>query len=64
VADGFVPNSSVALTYPATLPRAQLDTVFVTPDISVKSYQVLETDQARLASDHLPVVTDLLLPSL
>jgi endonuclease/exonuclease/phosphatase family metal-dependent hydrolase len=64
VADGFAPNSSVALTYPATLPRAQLDTVFVTPDISVDSYEVLESDQARLASDHLPVVVDLLLPSL
>jgi len=63
VADGFAPNSSSAHTYPATLPRALLDTVFVSPDISVVSYEVLGTDQARLASDHLPVVVDLELPS-
>ena len=63
VADGFAPNSSSALTFPATLPRVRLDTVFVSPDISVESYEVIDTDQARAASDHLPVVVDLELPS-
>jgi endonuclease/exonuclease/phosphatase family metal-dependent hydrolase len=63
VADGFVTNSSDALTFPATLPRIRLDSVFVSPDISVESYEVVDTDQARKASDHLPVVADLLLPS-
>jgi endonuclease/exonuclease/phosphatase family metal-dependent hydrolase len=62
VADGLVSSAS-ALTFPATLPRLQLDAVFVTPDISVERYAVVETDQARRASDHLPVVADLLLPS-
>ena len=62
VADGLVSSPS-ALTFPATLPRRQLDAVFVTPDISVERYDVVETDQARRASDHLPVVADLLLPS-
>jgi endonuclease/exonuclease/phosphatase family metal-dependent hydrolase len=63
VADGFAPNSSSSLTFPATLPRVRLDALFVSPDISVESYEVLETDQARRASDHLPIVADLLLPS-
>ena len=63
VADGFAPNSSSALTFPATLPRVRLDTIFVSPDISVEAYEVVDSDQARLASDHLPVVADLELPS-
>jgi endonuclease/exonuclease/phosphatase family metal-dependent hydrolase len=63
VADGFAPNASSSLTFPATLPRVRLDALFVSPDISVESYEVLDTDQARRASDHLPIVADLLLPS-
>jgi endonuclease/exonuclease/phosphatase family metal-dependent hydrolase len=63
VAEGFRPNDSALLTFPATAPRIRLDSVFVTPDISVDSYAVVDTDQARRASDHLPVVADLLLPS-
>jgi endonuclease/exonuclease/phosphatase family metal-dependent hydrolase len=63
VADGFRPNVSTVLTFPAALPRVQLDSVFVTPDISVESYEVIDSDRARRASDHLPVVADLLLPS-
>jgi endonuclease/exonuclease/phosphatase family metal-dependent hydrolase len=63
VADGFVTNGTDTLTFPATLPRVLLDALFVSPDISVESYEVLETEQARRASDHLPVVADLLLPS-
>jgi endonuclease/exonuclease/phosphatase family metal-dependent hydrolase len=63
VADGFVEPSSTALTFPAVLPRHRIDALFVSPDISVERYEVIETDQARLASDHLPVLADLLLPS-
>ena len=63
VADGFVEPSSAALTFPATLPRHRLDALFVSPDITVEKYEVIETEQARNASDHLPVLADLLLPS-
>jgi endonuclease/exonuclease/phosphatase family metal-dependent hydrolase len=63
VADGLRAPAGGALTFPATLPRRQLDGIFVTEDISVNSYDVLDTDQARRASDHLPVVADLSLPS-
>ena len=62
VADGFVARRGAALTFPATLPRHQLDAVFVSPDITIEGYDVIETDQARRASDHLPVVADLRLP--
>jgi endonuclease/exonuclease/phosphatase family metal-dependent hydrolase len=35
----------------------------VSPDIEVQRYEVVETDQARRASDHLPVLAELALPS-
>jgi endonuclease/exonuclease/phosphatase family metal-dependent hydrolase len=63
VADGYVTPSTGSLTYPATLPRHRLDALFVSPDISVAKYEVVETDQARRASDHLPVLAELLVPS-
>jgi endonuclease/exonuclease/phosphatase family metal-dependent hydrolase len=64
VADGLSTPASGALTFPATLPRVRLDAIFVTPDISVHSYRVLDTDQVRRASDHLPVLAEVSLPSL
>jgi len=63
VADRFVEPSSQALTFPATLPRHRIDALFFSPDITVERYEVIETDQARSASDHLPVLADLMLPS-
>jgi len=62
VADGLITAESPA-TFPATLPRLRLDAIFVTPDVTVEKYDVVDTDRARRASDHLPVVADLLLPS-
>jgi endonuclease/exonuclease/phosphatase family metal-dependent hydrolase len=63
VADGFAAPGTAALTYPATLPRHRLDAVFVSPDITIETYEVIDTDQARRASDHLPVLAELRLPS-
>ena len=63
VADGLVTPVAAGSTYPATLPRQRIDAIFVTPDISVERYEVVETDQARRASDHLPVIADLMLPA-
>jgi len=50
------------MTYPATLPRQRLDAIFVSPDISVERYDVIETERSIRASDHLPVLADLRLP--
>ena len=55
--------ASPALTFPATLPRLRIDGLFVSPEIEVERYEVVETEQARRASDHLPVLADLALPS-
>jgi endonuclease/exonuclease/phosphatase family metal-dependent hydrolase len=63
VADGLVATESPALTFPARLPRHRLDAILVSPDITVERYEVIETEQAVRASDHLPVLADLRLPS-
>lgn len=66
VADGLTDTAgavSPALTFPATLPRLRLDGLFVSPGIVVERYEVVETEQARRASDHLPVLAELALPS-
>ncbi|MFI7437485.1 endonuclease/exonuclease/phosphatase family protein [Micromonospora haikouensis] len=51
------------LTYSCADPRRRIDAVFVDPRITVVDYDVVDTPQARLASDHFPVVVDLLLPA-
>jgi endonuclease/exonuclease/phosphatase family metal-dependent hydrolase len=67
VADGLVDVATTGgagerATFPATLPRTRIDGLFVSPDIEVSRYEVVETEQARRASDHLPVLAELLLP--
>jgi len=51
-----------APTFPATGPDRRIDGVLVGPGIEVVAYDVVDTPQARRASDHLPVVADLRLP--
>ncbi|MCY1138605.1 endonuclease/exonuclease/phosphatase family protein [Actinoplanes sp. Pm04-4] len=63
VEDGLVSSPDAAPTFPAKLPNRRIDGIFVTPDISIEKYEIVESDRARRASDHLPVVADLLIPS-
>ncbi|EEP70937.1 endonuclease/exonuclease/phosphatase [Micromonospora sp. ATCC 39149] len=51
------------LTYSCADPRRRIDAVFVDPRITVVDYDVVDTPQARRASDHFPIVVDLLLPA-
>jgi len=62
VEDGLVSSAAGRFTYPATLPARLIDGLFVTPDIAIEKYEVVESDLARRASDHLPVLADLTLP--
>jgi endonuclease/exonuclease/phosphatase family metal-dependent hydrolase len=62
VEDGLVSSAAGRFTFPATLPARLIDGLFVTPDITIEKYEVVESDLARRASDHLPVVADLTLP--
>jgi endonuclease/exonuclease/phosphatase family metal-dependent hydrolase len=63
LADGLVDAAGTddTVTYPLTGHR--LDVIFVDPRITVTSYRVIDTPTARRASDHLPVVVELTLPS-
>jgi endonuclease/exonuclease/phosphatase family metal-dependent hydrolase len=63
VGDGLVSSGAGRPTFPATLPARLIDGLFVTPDIVIEKYEVVESDLARRASDHLPVLADLALPS-
>jgi endonuclease/exonuclease/phosphatase family metal-dependent hydrolase len=63
VEDGLVGSPEDVPTFPAALPQRRIDGLFVTPDISIEGYEIISTERARAASDHLPVVADLLLPS-
>jgi endonuclease/exonuclease/phosphatase family metal-dependent hydrolase len=63
IADGFVTDGAGILTFPARLPQHQLDAVFADPRVTIEKYTIIDTDRARLASDHLPVIADLRLPS-
>ncbi|GAA4976618.1 endonuclease/exonuclease/phosphatase family protein [Actinoplanes utahensis] len=63
VEDGLLGSSEDVPTFPATVPSRRIDALFVTPDIAIEKYEIVGTDRARVASDHLPIVADLLLPS-
>ncbi|GIJ25390.1 hypothetical protein Vqi01_05520 [Micromonospora qiuiae] len=50
-------------TYSCADPRRRIDAFFVDPRITVVDYDVLDTPLTRRASDHFPVLVDLLLPT-
>ncbi|MFI6820826.1 endonuclease/exonuclease/phosphatase family protein [Micromonospora sp. NPDC050187] len=67
IADGFTDAAVAAdradrLTYSCAEPRRRIDALFVDPRITVVDYDVVDTPQTRRASDHFPVLADLLLP--
>lgn len=51
-------------TFPSRFPVLRLDYIFVSEDVEVLTVQVPRTPLTQLASDHLPVVVDLALPSV
>ncbi len=51
-------------TFPAKSPDRRIDAIFVDPRLTLTSYTVVDGELARRASDHLPVVADLILPAL
>jgi endonuclease/exonuclease/phosphatase family metal-dependent hydrolase len=49
-------------TFPARDPHRRIDGIFVDPRVRVDACRVLDTPDARLASDHLPILAELTLP--
>lgn len=55
----LVPHRRAALaTFPSLLPFMRIDHVLVSPQLRVSACHVVRSWQARMASDHLPVVAD------
>lgn len=67
VADGLT-DAAAAMdradrhTYSCANPRRRIDALFVDPRVTVVDYDVVDTPRARQASDHFPILVDLLLP--
>ncbi len=64
LADGLVdPGAGDDLpTFPASAPDRRIDLLLADPRITVTDFRVVDTESARRASDHLPLVADLVLP--
>jgi endonuclease/exonuclease/phosphatase family metal-dependent hydrolase len=58
---GFARAGSLSNTFPAMLPLRPLDGIFVRGDLQTHSCHPRRTNLARTASDHLPLVADLVL---
>jgi endonuclease/exonuclease/phosphatase family metal-dependent hydrolase len=52
-------GTGAGLTYSAVNPRQRIDAVFVDPRITVRTVEVLDSDDVRLASDHRPLLVEL-----
>lgn len=69
LADGLVDvavraGRADAATFPCREPSNRVDVLFVDPRIVVRGYDVVDSPEARRASDHFPVVAELTLPQL
>ncbi len=64
LADGLVDVGAAAgeATFPAGAPTRRIDAILSDPRMAVAGCRVVGTEAARRASDHLPVVADLVLP--
>lgn len=49
-------------TFPLHGPTGRIDGIFTDPRIQVVRYDVVDTPLTRRASDHFPVITDLIIP--
>lgn len=63
MADGLVDAAGGAdvATFPAAGPCRRIDAVLVDPRCEIVDYRVLDSPEARRASDHLPVLVDVIL---
>src|SRR5690242_9534955 len=52
-----------AATFPAAGPCRRIDAVLVDPRCEIVDYRVLDSPEARRASDHLPVLVEVSLPT-
>ncbi|HEX2418532.1 MAG TPA: endonuclease/exonuclease/phosphatase family protein [Micromonosporaceae bacterium] len=51
-------------TFSVPYPRRRIDAIFVDPRCRVARYEVVDSPEVRRASDHFPVLAEVVLPSL
>lgn len=56
------PGDDARATFPCHAPDRRIDAILVDPRITVVRHEVPDTPRVRRASDHFPLVADLLLP--
>ncbi len=52
-----------APTYPISAPARRIDAVLVDPRCEIVDYRILDSPEARRASDHFPLLVDVVLPA-
>jgi endonuclease/exonuclease/phosphatase family metal-dependent hydrolase len=57
-----VTGQSDVPTFPTDNPVRRIDAIFIGPNAPVLGYQVVDTPQTRVASDHFPLLADVALP--
>jgi endonuclease/exonuclease/phosphatase family metal-dependent hydrolase len=50
-------------TFSCASPRRRIDAIFVSDGLEVLDYRLIDSEQAKAASDHFPLVADLALPA-
>jgi endonuclease/exonuclease/phosphatase family metal-dependent hydrolase len=60
---GEAAGQAAIATFPAAMPRRRIDAIFVDRRLEVRGYRVVDSAEARRASDHLPVMADIALGS-
>src|SRR5207237_5126199 len=50
-------------TFPTGAPARRIDAIFVDPRCPVRRYEVVDTPDSRVASDHFPVLAEAALPA-
>lgn len=64
LADGLVDagGDDLTPTFPTRVPQHRIDALFVGASCQIRGYRVVDTPASRAASDHFPVLVDLVLP--
>jgi endonuclease/exonuclease/phosphatase family metal-dependent hydrolase len=63
LADAGAGPSARPATFPSRAPARRIDAIFVDAGVIVDTCRVVDTPEARRASDHLPVLAELRLPA-
>jgi len=59
VFDSFHSDGALGNTYPADFPKAKIDYILYSPSLEKLHSEIISNEEAKFASDHLPILVDL-----